>query len=295
MAFGVTWQSSDEAHARFSMNYPLGATDPTLIDQHIRSTREGFRERLDVDHFFTEDGNGNSSIDDSDNIGEHKHVMFNAPRATPTPAANKGMLYTKDFNSKAELTFTDEDAQELQITSAGKLLLSGEYALELNLSHTENVIKSDDLVITAAGIFRLPTDSTDTTEANLRYNTTDDTVEYRNASAWALLLASTGIGKVKVGNYSGDGGATQGITGVGFQADFVMILPDDASNQINIKTSTMDGTDSRSVLLGVSTDSIRSLDADGFTVGKGSTGGVANDDMNDSGTTYNYIAIKVLA
>lgn len=99
--------------------------------------------------------------------------------------------------------------------------------------------------------------------------------------------------KLKISTYTGDGNATQGITGVGFQPDAVMVIPDEnGGNFCHIKTSGMGGTDSKSLAsAALNTDAITALDADGFTVGDGSGGG-SNDNMNDSGVNYAYMAWK---
>jgi hypothetical protein len=54
--------------------------------------------------------------------GEHSKITFNVQIAKPTNVANKGFAYIKDVAAKAELHWEDEDANELPITSAGKLL-----------------------------------------------------------------------------------------------------------------------------------------------------------------------------
>ncbi len=99
--------------------------------------------------------------------------------------------------------------------------------------------------------------------------------------------------QLKISTYTGDGNATQGITGVGFQPDAVMVIPDEnGGNFCHIKTSGMGGTDSKSLAsAALNTDAITALDADGFTVGDGSGGG-SNDNMNDSGVNYAYMAWK---
>lgn len=42
-------------------------------------------------------------------------------QSTPTPVASQCQIYGKQFNSKTELTFQDEDSHEIQITKGGKL------------------------------------------------------------------------------------------------------------------------------------------------------------------------------
>ncbi len=96
--------------------------------------------------------------------------------------------------------------------------------------------------------------------------------------------------RMKVGVYSGGGAATQAITGVGFQPTALFIFPVDSENSF-IRTSTMASTNSKEIATdSFPNDSIRSLDADGFTVGNG-TG--SNDNMTRSGTNnFHYLAFK---
>lgn len=95
--------------------------------------------------------------------------------------------------------------------------------------------------------------------------------------------------EVATGSYTGDGNTTQAITGVGFQPKYVHIL---RNGQQPIETYAdfidLDVTDGMSIRLAQysNTDYIRSLDADGFTVGDNI---IANSNANTE--TYYYIAI----
>ncbi|KKM02738.1 hypothetical protein LCGC14_1781410, partial [marine sediment metagenome] len=71
-----------------------------------------------VNHIADKTGTEVSAADS----GEHRNILFNAPIAsTPTVAANHGDLRIKDVSAKAELHWTDEDENEVQITSVGKI------------------------------------------------------------------------------------------------------------------------------------------------------------------------------
>lgn len=89
--------------------------------------------------------------------------------------------------------------------------------------------------------------------------------------------------RIKVGTYTGDGNATQAITGVGFQPDFVIIMPGAAYN-VHGKTGDM-GLNSKRFDNAWQTNRIVSLDADGFTVGN-------NDGLNVLDQTNYYVAFK---
>lgn len=99
-----------------------------------------------------------------------------------------------------------------------------------------------------------------------------------------VLTATVQAGMV-TGTYTGDGNATQGITGLGGTPD-VLLVKEDGSSQAWIATSTMpagevkDLTQSNS---GLSSGLLTSLDADGFTVGNSTI-------SNESGVTYYYVA-----
>jgi len=99
--------------------------------------------------------------------------------------------------------------------------------------------------------------------------------------------------KIKIGTYTGDGNATQAIIGVGFQPDFVQVIPNE--NGVNptsrpmIKTNSMGLNTYLSFALDYLTDIIISFDTDGFTVGDG-TG--SSNYANALGRIYSYIALK---
>ncbi len=98
---------------------PAGTDDPSEADDNMRRIQGGFQELLNVDHYFPLTG---TAISDAD-AGEHRKILFHAPIAsTPTVAADHGDLRIKDVSAKAELHWTDEDEQEVQITSVGKIL-----------------------------------------------------------------------------------------------------------------------------------------------------------------------------
>jgi hypothetical protein len=95
---------------------PAGSSDRRSGDDYIRALARAVAEILAVDHYV-----GASSPYNEDAAGEHAQVTFKTQRAKPTLAADKGMLYIKDAEGKAELHYCDEDENEKQITSVGKL------------------------------------------------------------------------------------------------------------------------------------------------------------------------------
>jgi len=97
---------------------------------------------------------------------------------------------------------------------------------------------------------------------------------------------------IKTGTYTGNGAATQAITGVGFQptALFTFKLVDGSNHGGFVKTTAM-GEYARQIYMNgrYKTDHIISFDADGFTVGD-CTG--FTDMCNENGVNYAYIALK---
>lgn len=98
--------------------------------------------------------------------------------------------------------------------------------------------------------------------------------------------------KMATGTYTGDGNATKGITGVGFQPKYVRIFCHGASYiGVRCEKTDQDGVYSMGGdvnLVQYLADGIISLDADGFTVGDG-TGWAANW-WNLNNNVYTYIA-----
>ncbi len=96
---------------------PDGGDDPVEADDNMRRIQGGFQELLDVDHLFEKTGSVISGADS----GEHRKVTLRVGSA-PSAVANKGFVYAKDVSAKAELFYIDEDGNEVQLTSGGKIL-----------------------------------------------------------------------------------------------------------------------------------------------------------------------------
>ncbi len=120
---------------------------------------------------------------------------------------------------------------------------------------------------------------------NYEYTLATDDSQLKNCTLDSSNTIATGIVS-KTGVYSGDGNATQGITGIGFQPTAVMVIPMNV-NHTHLRTADMASTDSKNLATTADNpDAVRVLDADGFTVGDG-TGG-SNDHMNEYGSN-NYM------
>ena len=106
------------------------------------------------------------------------------------------------------------------------------------------------------------------------------------------LAKSVGIGNLATGSYTGDGAATQAITGVGFQPKLIIIYvrlsnafccPGWKSDQDGAFSYVHDAVSAYRWQL----DNIISLDADGFTVGDGTP--LALNMCNVADRVYTYV------
>lgn len=140
-------------------NVPAGSESPRMGDDRIKELARAVAELLNVDHYMGSDGGAGTGYNE-DAAGEHKQVTINAPISTPSNEANKLKVYGKDVNDKIEFFVLDEDGNEIQLTSAGKVYASnllmpsgGVAQIETiqAVDETGVVIKNDsgDTVITA--------------------------------------------------------------------------------------------------------------------------------------------------
>lgn len=103
----------------YDTNTPDGDADsPQEADDRIREVKAAVQERENVDHYWPLTG---TQVSDTE-AGEHRKVTMHAPISTPANVANKMFVYGKDVGGKIELHVEDEDGNEVQITSAGKIL-----------------------------------------------------------------------------------------------------------------------------------------------------------------------------
>ena len=132
---------------------------------------------------------------------------------------------------------------------------------------------------------------TETHMDNIRENIEHlgDTIEIGGTAA-KDFAAAVSASRMATGTYTGDGNATQAITGVGFQPDHVAIWAQNSVAQRYNKTN-QDGTKTK--MIGTPTwedDHIISLDSNGFTVGDGTP---SSNHVNINTTVYTYTAWKV--
>ena len=96
--------------------------------------------------------------------------------------------------------------------------------------------------------------------------------------------------QMQTGSYVGDGTDARGITGLGFQPDFIIIKSESAAYSTVVRTSSMTGDATKALVGGlpIFADGIESLDADGFTVG-------TDGRVNAGGETYHWTAFSAAA
>jgi hypothetical protein len=102
-------------------NNPKGTADPKQGDDQIRKTNAGVIEILEVDHYV-----GANTTDvgyQEDAAGEHAKATLRVTTSPVSVAANKGVVFSKDADSVAELHYIDENLDEAQITRGGKVNL----------------------------------------------------------------------------------------------------------------------------------------------------------------------------
>jgi uncharacterized repeat protein (TIGR01451 family) len=92
--------------------------------------------------------------------------------------------------------------------------------------------------------------------------------------------------QVKTGSYVGDGQNDRAVTGLGFQPD-VVIVKNGSTGSTMVRTATMAGDISKALgtASGLESGHIKSLDADGFTVG-------TRSEVNQNGATIYWVAFE---
>ena len=98
-------------------NSPAGSDNIALGDNRIREYKTQNREILEVDHDYPSSGQ-------SATAGQHKQVTLQEAADIGTGAEGVPILGAQTVSGKAELMFTDEDNNDIQISSNGKLKIS---------------------------------------------------------------------------------------------------------------------------------------------------------------------------
>jgi hypothetical protein len=93
---------------------PAGNQAISLGDDAIRLLKVQIQEVINVDHDFPASGQASD-------VGQHKQVTLQEQADLGTGAAGATILGSQTVSSKGELVYTDEDDNDVQITSGGKL------------------------------------------------------------------------------------------------------------------------------------------------------------------------------
>lgn len=106
---------------------PAGSQKLNLGDNRIREYKVQNREILEIDHNYPSTGQ------DAD-AGKHKKVSLLEQADIGTGASTKPILGGQTYGGKPELTFTDEDDNDVILTSQGKMGHSTTNAVTNDLS-----------------------------------------------------------------------------------------------------------------------------------------------------------------
>ena len=98
----------------WSETTPAGSDNINAGDNRIRELKTQIREVIDVDHDFPSSGQA------ADN-GQHKKVTLQEQADLGTGAVSATILGSQTVSGKGELVYTDEDDNDVPITSGGKL------------------------------------------------------------------------------------------------------------------------------------------------------------------------------
>lgn len=96
---------------------PAGSDQIALGDNRIREYKTQNREILEVDHTYPSSGQSNDA-------GTHKKCSFIEQADLGTGAVGKTLLGSQTVSGKGELVYSDEDDNDIQLTSGGKVNLN---------------------------------------------------------------------------------------------------------------------------------------------------------------------------
>jgi hypothetical protein len=106
---------ADVPTVAWSETTPAGGDNIALGDNRIREMKTQIREVIDVDHDFPSSGK-------AADVGQHKRVTLQEQADLGTGATGVPILGAQTADGKAELVFTDEDDNDIQLTKAGEAI-----------------------------------------------------------------------------------------------------------------------------------------------------------------------------
>ncbi len=98
----------------WSETSPAGSDSINAGDNAIRLLKTQIREVIDVDHDFPSSGQ-------AADVGQHKKVTLQEQADLGTGAVSATILGSQTVSGKGELVYTDEDDNDVQITTGGKI------------------------------------------------------------------------------------------------------------------------------------------------------------------------------
>lgn len=107
-----------------------------------------------------------------------------------------------------------------------------------------------------------------------------------SAETYYWLAIKEVTGSSKASSYTGDGGSSRAITGLGFQPDLVFVKGQSTQFPVfRTPTNSGDNTSATEYNIANFAGGVKSLDSDGFTLG-------ADSRVNTNSSVYSYYAIK---
>ena len=168
----------------YDTDTPLGSDSPSVIDDRIREVKDGVQERMNVDHYWPLTG---TEVSDAA-AGQHRQIEFYGPISTPTYAADKAWVYSKDVSSVVEIHILDESGNEIQLTDAG----------------TINIASADLLGTLANDTYFTAVDAAGTGTADLIKADTNDMAVLPYGAELASSTAPVGDSKIACKKYVDD-------------------------------------------------------------------------------------------
>ncbi len=124
---------------------PAGSDQINAGDNAIRLAKTQIREVIDVDHDFPSSGQ-------AADVGQHKKVTLQEQADLGTGAVGATILGSQTVSGKGELVYTDEDDNDIQMSSGGKMGAATTSILANNVTASGDVdvdgtLISDDIKI----------------------------------------------------------------------------------------------------------------------------------------------------
>lgn len=245
--------------------------------------------------------NGFTTLDQDDITDWREYA--NLPETVAIPVTNvggsvveSGDVVVWDTGSASSITTTTTNAATtvagvverriLATSGTGRIIVAGIYPVTVSAA-----VSIGALLVTSTTAGRAVTQTTAQRGYTKPFGRALTSASGAGERVLALInvpLQQTGGARVATGTYTGNGAATQAITGVGFQPRMLLIYPQLASAVFPFVKSDQDGLNAWGTNNAGGTDQIISLDADGFTVGDGTP---STNHCNVNLRVYTYWAL----